>query len=372
MAHDDFKLLTTGTYLANCSHSPVYQGILDSLESYKKDLLEFGNPWDIWSEKIREIKILLAKLIHASADEIAPHFSVSSALGALLSSFDYSAKNELVISDLEYPTSNHVFLGQQKLGAKVLTINNRHFSLSLEDYERIISDKTKLVSAFHVSSLNGFTQEIKEISELVHSAGSEVYVDAYQSIGNMDVDVKKMGVDYLAAGTLKYLLGLPGFAFLYVRKDLIESLEPSYIGWFSQTDPFEFGAKKLNYSKTADRFQSGTWAIPSIYASIAGIRTILNLGIETIRKRISKLTEQAIRLGSELNLETITPEDGTSRGAIVSFLVNNPHAIEMTLRKERIFTASRSIGIRLAPHFYNVPEDIELAVNRIHELNKRK
>ncbi len=367
---DDFKLVTKTTYLAGCSHTPVYQGLLDSMEQYKQDLIEFGNPWDTWVQKVSEVKGLFAKLINADPEEVAPHFSVSSAFGALLSAFEYGKKNELLISDMEYPTSNHVLLGQEKFGAKVITLRNKNYRIEPEEYRDATGPKTRLVSAVHVSSLNGFLQDVKKIGEYAHSKDSEIYVDAYQSIGNVPVDVKKLDVDYLTAGTLKYLLGLPGLAFLYVRKDLIKGLEPAYIGWFSQKDPFQFGAEKLEYADSADRFQSGTWAVPALYASITGLKVILKTGVPAIRDKISKLTRKAMDLGSDLGLKTISPENDNERGAMVSFVVREPHEMENRLRSEGIITSSRGIGLRIAPHFYNTEEDISKAVNRIAELNR--
>lgn len=369
MSSEDFKMVSRNTYLAGCSHTPVYQGLIDSLDQYKQDLIEFGNPWDLWTEKVSEVRGLFAQLINADPEEIAPHYSVSSAFGTLLSSFSYENRNELVISDMEYPTSNHVLLGQERYGAKVVTVKNSNYRIEPEDYRKVSGEKTRLISAVHVSSLNGFIQDVESIGEIAHSVGAQIYVDAYQSAGNVPIDVRKMDLDYLASGTLKYLLGLPGLAFLYVRKELINDLKPTYIGWFSQKDPFEFGAEKLVYADSADRFQSGTWSVPSLYASIAGLKTILKMGVPSIRRKITSLTRKTIDLGKELGLTTISPDDDTERGAMVSFLVHNPHEMELKLRSEGIITSSRDIGIRIAPHFYNTEDEIEKAVTRIVELN---
>lgn len=366
---DNFYLVTKNTYLAGCSHSPIYNGMIESLEQYESDLIEFGNPWDLWTEKVSIAKELFAKLISASPNEIAPHFSVSTAFGTLLSAFDFKDRNEILISDLEYPTSSYVALAQEKYGAKVTTLKSDNYRLSPEDYIKSANGKTLLVSAVHVSSLNGFRQDVNKISEISHENGSKIYVDAYQSAGTLDIDVREMDIDFLSAGTLKYLLGLPGLAFLYVREDLVEEMEPAYIGWFSQKEPFKFGAEKLNYQSNADRFQSGTWAIPSLYASIEGLKVILRVGIRDIEAKISSLTRRAIELGTDLNLKTITPIEDKERGAIVSFVVKNPREMEEKLRKERIITSSRGIGLRIAPHFYNTKEEIETAVTRIAELD---
>ena len=366
-----FNIETKGIYLAACSHSPFYKQMRNSMLQYQDDLIEFGNPWDLWAEKVDESKALFARIINANKDEVSPHFSVSSAFGSLLSGFTYGERDEIVTSDLEYPTTNHIILAQNKYGAKQILLRNRNYRLTKEQYISFAGKKTRLLTAIHVSSLNGFRQDLNAIAEIARTAGSEIYVDAYQSAGNTPIDVKKDDIDYLTAGTLKYLLGLPGLAFLYVRKELIDTVEPSFIGWFSQKNPFRFGPENLDFTEDADRFQSGTWAVPSIYAGITGMKTILSIGIDTVRSRIVTLTERAIKTGEEHGLETITPKEANERGAIVSFIVPGAHKLESILRLSKIFTSSRDIGLRLAPHFYNTAEEIDLAVERISELSRK-
>ena len=163
-------------------------------------------------------------------------------------------------------------------------------------------------------------------------------------------------------------MGLPGIAFMYVRRELIAAMEPTSTGWFSQKDPFLFGATSLDYADTADRFQSGTLSIPSVYAAIAGMRTVLGIGAVNIGEHIASLTALAIALAEEHGLPTITPREPEKRGAIVSFTVRRPHELENRLREEGIITSSRGAGIRIAPHFYNTEEDIRKAVESISSM----
>lgn len=367
---NEFELENKAIYLAACSHSPFYNGMRESLLRYQEDLIEWGNPWDLWGEKVDEARKLFAKIIHASPEEISPNFSVSSAFGALLSAFIYNGRYEILTSDLEYPTTNHLILAQKKFGAKQVLIRHNNYRLTAEQYRSLAGQRTKLLTAIHVSSINGFMQDLRALTQVAREAGAAIYVDAYQSVGNSPIDVKRDEIDFLTAGTLKYLLGLPGLAFLYVRQDLIEDMEPAFIGWFSQKDPFRFGPEKIDYASTADRFQSGTWSIPSIYASITGMKTILSLGISVIRSRIEKLTERAITAGDSAGLVTISPREPKERGAIVSFVVPEAHSIEKRLRFAGIIASSRDVGIRIAPHFYNTTDEVDTAVERISEFSR--
>ena len=365
-----FRLRTSHTYLAACSHSPLHEGMIAALRRYEKDLEEFGNPWDMWVERVGEGKALFGRLIGATVEEVAPNFSVSTALAGLLSAFHYEERKEIVVSDFEYPTTNHIFLAQRRYGARVRTLHHQNYRLDPSEYRKVTGPSTRLLSGIHVSSINGLRQDLGALREIAHSAGAEFYVDAYQSLGTLPLDVHREGIDYLAAGTLKYLLGIPGLAYLYVRQDLIPQLEPTVIGWFSQKDPFRFGPEELDFVSTADRFQTGTWPVPALYAGIAGMRIILDMGVTAISQRIATLTQYAVDRARDLGLATITPEEPSQRGAVVSLVVRDPHGFEDRLRQEGIITSSRGVGLRLAPHFYNTRDDLERALVRISELQK--
>ncbi|MEM1600217.1 MAG: aminotransferase class V-fold PLP-dependent enzyme [Sulfolobaceae archaeon] len=362
------KIYNKKVYLASCSHSPVYKEMIDAIEEYKRDLIEYGNPWELWMEKVNEAKKLFASLINAKESEITIHFSVSSALSALLSSFNYSRRNKIITNDLEFPTSNYIFLAQRKLGAKIITLKSLNYKVTSDMYKDFIDDTTKLVSSYYVSPLSGHKQDLKSLVEISHEKGAEVYIDAYQAIGYIQTDVRKLDIDYMTTGASKWLLGWPGVAFLYIREDLIHQLEPICIGWLSQKNPFEFGAQNLEYLDTADRFQSGTWTIPSIYVAIAGLKIILNENQSVIEEKVKKLAKYAIELIIEKGLKIITPIEENERGAIISIKVKNPYKLEKIANKEGIALSSRGSFIRICPHFFNTYHDIENAINMIYKL----
>ena len=366
-----FMGLENSTHLAACSQAPMLKSVWKSLEKYREDLLEYGNPWELWSEKVGQLRSLVAGLIGADRDEIAITFSVSSAFSGLLSGLKNSGKNRIVTDDLEYPTTNYIVLAQEKNGWKHETIRHSGGIITGDQYRRAIDNKTELATVVHVSSLNGFRQDLKSIAEICHGKGTEMYVDCYQSLGTMPLDVKKTGIDYMSGGMLKWLLGASGTAFLYVRKDLAENMDPSSTGWFSQADPFRFGAEELNFASGARRFESGTWAIPSIYASIEGIRTIMETGTDLIRGRIERLASYALDLASEMGFKSPTPVDKDMRSGIVAIDIEHPFEVENILRRDhRIFTSARGNSLRIAPHFYNSREDISKVFEALKTVQK--
>ena len=360
-----FNGIDSKIHLAACSQSPMSFASINALQNYISDLNEFGNPWDIWINKVSEARSLFARIIKASPDEIAVLDSVSSCFNSLLSSMDFSIRNEVITSDLEFPTTNFILNGKKKYGEVIRTIKSKDGQITPADYISMVGKKTKLVTAVRVSSLNGSHQDVREICHISHGNGSLCYVDDYQALGSLKMDVKKFDIDFLASGTLKWLLGVPGVAFLYVKRELIETLYPANSGWLSQTNPFLFGSVELGFPKDARKFENGTWSIPSLYASIEGMKIIL-AHEEYIGNQNKALFSHSLDYSRDIGLEVINPEKSAN---ILAIKTKNPYEMESKLRmNEGIFTSARGECLRIAPHFYNTKNEIEIALDKISSL----
>jgi hypothetical protein len=188
-----------------------------------------------------------------------------------------------VLSEIEFPTTGHIWLAQQRRGAQVSWVAQHNGVIETSEYEAAIDDDTAIVAACHGYFLNGFTQDLSAIVKRAHAHDALVFADAYQTVGTQPIDVRETGVDFLASGTLKYLMGVPGIAFLYVRPELANSLEPSVTGWFGRSNPFSFDIKGLTWSAGASRFDSGTPPIINAYIGRAGMEMIAGIGVGKIR-----------------------------------------------------------------------------------------
>ncbi len=357
-----FNNLNNVNHLAACSRSPMLKTVRESFEHYISDVENFGNPWELWSDKVDEARELFAKLINADKSEIAALYSVSSCLNAIISSFNFNGKNEVITSDLEYPTTNFILNAYKKYGLKLKTLKNKNNEISIDNYYNNITENTLLTTAIHVSSMNGSVQNINEISIIAHKNNSYIYIDDYQSLGSVNMDVRKNNIDFLASGNLKWLLGVSGIAFLYVNKKISEDLFPADIGWFSQKDPFNFGSEELDYASGARRFENGTWSIPSVYASIEGMKTIIKYR-NYIENENKNLFKYAMELINKNKINTITPENAAN---IIAIPMKDPFNAEAKLKsKYNIITSARGSSLRIAPHFYNTLDEIENALKII-------
>src|SRR5215467_9382876 len=222
-----FPIFDERVYLNSCSQGALGRPVQAALEEFMESWHRQGNPWELWCERMEELRAEFAALINAEPDEVAVTFSASTAVSAVASALDWSERPRVVTSDLDFPTMGHVWLAQQTRGAEVAFAAAAGDRLPLEAFEAEIDRRTRLVATAHVCYRNGFKTDLAALARLAHAHGAPLLVDAFQSMGAEPLDVRALGVDALVTGTLKYLLGTPGVAFLYVRRELAERLTPT-------------------------------------------------------------------------------------------------------------------------------------------------
>jgi selenocysteine lyase/cysteine desulfurase len=320
---------------------------------------------------VRLAKAAFAALINASPEEIAVFSSVSEATSAVASAFDFTGRRRrVVVSAMEFPTVGHVWLAQERRGAQVSWVAMRDGVIDTADYGWQLNDDTAVVVACHGYHVNGFTQDIDAIVVRAHAVGALVLTDAYQTLGAYPIDVRATGVDLLVGGNLKYLMGVPGIAFLYVRPGLAELLHPTVTGWFGRANPFAFDATVLDWSEGASRFDTGTPPILNAYIARAGMELINGIGVEKIRAWHEVLAERLRDGGRERGLSLYGTDDLSRKTANSAFLVNDSHAIEEAMRARGVLPSARGRVIRLAPHFYNTIDDVDTALDLLAELTR--
>ncbi len=350
----------------NCSQAPQTTATRAAAERYLESWSTRGMDWDAWMAEVDAAKREFARLINASADEIAVFSSVSEATSAVASALDFTgAHDKVVVTEAEFPTVGHVWLAQQPRGARIEWIPVRDGRIDAGEYERVVDDRTAIVSACHGYYLNGFKQDLSHLVSAAHDRGALLYIDAYQTLGTVPVDVRTLGLDFLAAGNLKFLMGIPGIAFLYVRRDLAERLEPSVTGWFGRADPFAFDTKHLDWSPTASRFDTGTPPIMNAYVARAGMQMINDVGVGAIRSWLEVLGRRLIDGGRERGLRLLGTDGMAHKTATTAFLVDDSHAVEETMRERGVIASARGPVIRLSPHFYSTVDDVDTALDTL-------
>lgn len=158
-------------------------------------------------------------------------------------------------------------------------------------------------------------------------------------------------------------------AFTYVNKDLIPYLEPAHTGWWGQENPFSFEVRKLNYASDARRFDTGTPNVLVCFAVTAGLSIANEITVPAIGERIDYLSQVAINKADQLGLKCVSPRDIRKKGGTTAIEINmNSHEMEVELRKRNIIASARGSVIRVAPHFYTLPHEVEFAMEQIRSI----
>lgn len=233
-------------------------------------------------------------------------------------------------------------------------------------YEEAIDSESLLVPLTHVCFMNGHRSDVAAVTNIAHQQGALVMLDDYQDCGTRPVDVKRLQLDFYVSGALKYLLSPSGIAFLYVRRDLIDSLIPTITGWFGQTNPFAFDVKHFDPAVNARRFEAGSPPVPQAYAVLAALDLLTSIGPAKISAHVGALAQAYLKGARDLQIKCKTPLN--SQGPLVVLQMKDAEAVVRRLSDEGIVASNRMDGLRVSFHLYNTLGDVQ-AVLRILESN---
>ncbi len=364
----EFPIFRDRVYLNTCS-----LGALG--ERSRRKVAEFLDVWqsrgasawyDVWWEALGDLRARYGRIVNAAANEIALAPSVSVALSAVAESLDYTRRPKVVITALDFPTVAYQWLAKAPHGVELVVVESPDkISVPVEAIARAVDDRTALVVTSHVYFTSGAIQDIERVAAAAHAHGALCLIDAYQSVGQIPVDVRQTGVDALVAGGLKWLLGGPGIVFLYMKEALARRLKPAIAGWFGQRDQFTFDPRALTFHDDTRRFELGTPALAAIYAQLGGLEYIDEIGLPAIRAAAAELTEHLIATARAAGFKPKIAAEPERRSAIVMIPMPDPAASVRHLAAGGIIADSRPGHVRFSPFFYNEQDDNVRATERL-------
>ncbi len=370
----EFPVVERKSYLISASLGPVSGRSKTELAEYVKAWADMGAPEPVWFErifpKIRRVKEIFAGLVGADYEELAITTNVSLALSTVASCMDVSGdRNRIVMTELDFPTSAHVWRAQERLGAEVVVLESPDgLTVPLEAFAEAIDERTALVSINRVLYQSSALMDAGEVCRMAREAGAWSVIDDFHGAGIVPVDVHDVGCDFYTTGVLKWLCGGPGLAFLYARRALLPSLEPTVTGWWGQRDPFAFSLD-LERHPAARRLETGTHPAPAAFVAHGGLEIIAEVTPERIRERQGELTDYLIAGADEAGLSVRTPRDRRLRGGVVNVGVGEEaDKVAEALYERDVCVDARRDGIRCSPHFFNTEADIDRLFETLREI----
>jgi kynureninase len=363
----EFPLLDRYIYLNACSLGPLPRRGRAALSAYADDWDTNGTPvwFSHWIPLLERLRGKVAELLKAPPGSTAIAPSVSVALSTLASGLPLPpGRDKVLIGGLDFPTLGHQWLSRPEFEVEFVPSADG-MTIPPEAFAERIDERTALVATTHLFYTTGYLQDVRAIADAAHASGALCLIDGYQTCGCVPLDVQRMGCDAFVGGCLKWVSGGPGTAFLYVRPDLLRQVRPHGTGWFATRDPFSFTLETLDFADDARRLETGTWAMASHYAGLAGLELVLEVGVENIQERLRDLTDSILQRCEESGVRTFTPRERERRCGIVTLECEHPEEVEALLHADGVIVDSRPGRVRLSPHWCLTEEELDRGMDLV-------
>ncbi len=362
----EFPALEGCVHLISHSLGAVPRKVSDCLAEYAALWARRSiTAWEEWLPEVDRAGGRIGRLLGAPEGTVTMNQNVSTIQAVLASCFDYAGGRDTVVYDeLNFPSVSYVWKAEERRGARVKIVAS-----DTDEIIAAIDERTLVVPISHVLFKTSGLLDAKRIATRAHEVGALVILDTYQSLGTVPFDVVDLDVDFVCGGSVKWLCGGPGAAYLYVRKDRIPQFAPRVTGWFGHEKPFAFAMPEQRYADGIWRYAGGTPAIAALYQASAGQEIIAEVGVARIREKSLRQTGRMIAMVDERGCKLNSPRDAAGRGGTVVFDFDGSGAVAAELNRRRFFCDHRpGVGIRVSPHFYTKDEEIDLFFAEVDRL----
>lgn len=369
---EEFPILRRKTYLNSCSLGALSHRAEARVRQFHEDWHNYGaSAWyEIWLGRIAELRARVAAMLGAQAHELAITHSTSAALSSIASAIDYGKRNKVVVADLDFPTLAYQWLVKRDVEV-VFVPSEDGATVRAERFADFVDDRTAVVATSHVFYATGAIQDLATIGDIAHRRGALFLVDAYQGIGQLPTTLAGSPIDVYVAGPLKWMLGGPGLAYLYVRGDLIRRLTPQLAGWFAAEHQFDFDHRQFEFRDDARRFELGTPALHMVHSALGGQEIIDEVTVARVRERNQYLAELLIERARAAGFRIRCAPTREERSAIVMLALDDPKGAVQHLAERGIIVDHRPGHVRVSPHFYNLETELDLVLEELVRWRER-
>jgi len=380
----DFPVTKKKIYMNCGSFAPMPLSTIKSITDFLVRCSEEGPDSTSVQEHIttlmKELRDNLSRLINCDPEEIIFTQSTTEGINHVASGIKWKKSDAIIVRGglHEHYANYFPWLNiSKKFGVKLeeIKINDKGF-FDLDKIDKVAKNRnSRLITLSHVLYNNGAIMPVEEVGEIAKRHQMLYSIDAAQSVGTIDVDVRKIGCDFLAFPGFKWICGPSGIGIFYCKKESAHMLTPRYIGGESAIITEK---KDLIYTESPQKFQTGFRNYPGIAGLLSSINYIHRLGVNTIRKMNMKIANELVEeLGRIPGISIFGPEDEKIRSSIVSFTIDsvNPKKIVSGLEERGIIVAERDIvgggkkkAVRASPHFFNDLNEVSTFVQNMKNI----
>ena len=371
---EQFPALASSVYMISHSLGAMPRAAQVALNEYAQLWVEKSiTAWEDWIKESKLAAARIEKILRAAAGTVQMATNVSQVQATLASCLDYvGPRNRVVYTSLNFPTVSYVWKAEERRGAEVVVVpSDDGIGVPTERLLAAIDERTLVVPISHVLFRSSFIQDAAAIVKRAHEVGAMVILDTYQSAGTIPLDVTALGVDFVCGGSVKWLCGGPGAAYLYVRPDLIPRFAPRTTGWFAHRAPFAFTMPDQEYAEDVSRYGGGTLAIAPLYQARAGAELIGRIGVTAIRQKSLRQTAHMLKRAADAGYRINSPQSESQRGGTVVMDFAGADKVCAELNRRKFFCDHRpGGGLRASPHFYTTDAEVDRFMDEVETLQR--
>ncbi len=361
----EFPVTEELIYLNHAAVAPLPRRGAEAMKWLAEDGCLHGSlHYSRWMESWDGLRKATAKLINAAPGEMAMVKNTSEGIATIALGLDWKPGDRIVAFREEFPANLYIWKKLEEW--KGVRVDWLSYLDPLEKVEEAARGARLLAISF-VQYLSGYRADLEAIGQICERHGVFFFVDAIQGMGAFPLDVRKMKIHALAADGHKWMLGPEGCGVLYVQQDRQDEIQPVEFGWTTVAGWADYSSRDMGLRKDAGRYECGTLNTIGCFGLQASIELILEVGVESIAAHVQRLGDMIADGARAKGYEVMGERTPATGAGIVSIRKPGVDA-RMTfarLKENGVTSAPRQGWVRMSPHFYISPEDIERVVEML-------
>jgi len=357
----NFPVTDNLVYLNHAAVSPLSKPAADAMRWLATDGEQWGSHhYPKWLACYDELRVQTARMIHAEPSEIAIVKNTSEGIATIALGIDWRPGDRIVAFEGEFPANQYPW---QRLASKGVSISWLKVDAPLDEIDSAAAG-ARLLAISYVQFLSGYRANLEALGEICHRRGVFFFVDAIQGLGVFPFDVRKFRIHAAAADGHKWLTGPEGCGVLYVQRDRQDEIEPVEFGWTNAASYSDYGSRDMTLRSDAGRYEPGTLNTIGCFGLEAAFRYLNETGTGEIGQAVLALADQAAEGAQTKGYELMIPRTPESAAGIVSMRHRSLdcRVIHASLKAKGFITAPRAGWLRVSPHFYISPAEIDAFV----------
>jgi len=365
-----FPVTERAIYLNHAAVSPPPIKTIQAIQSQLKDVSENGSVnFRAWIAVKERARLLVANMLGARPEQVAFTRNTSDGLSTVANGLDWRAGDNLVTFRNEFPSNIYPWLRiRDTLGVEVRMCPERDGRIDLDELIGLIDNRTRVVAISHVQYASGFRADLERLGRAARLHDALLVVDIIQALGVVPVDAEAELIDVAAAACHKWLLTPEGVGLLYLSSRARERIEPTLVGWISVLNPDDYGNFEQGWNRGTLAWETGTGPVALLHGLEASLDLLTETGTAGIQSYLETLTDRLCEKLDKTKYELVSSRATGEKSQIVCIR----HIAGLTsmdlyshLKKRNIITAPRGDRLRISPHFYNTPEEIDELVKAL-------